>query len=491
MVEALNQSSTSEGLRDDLGRRLSSKFLRGHAVGIGHIDNRLSLPGRQRLRDIPVGLDTDSQEDDVRLDRFRECRGNDLGSDRGRIRGKALRVAGGRNRYLDAALKTRRPKTNAGHCSDFTKWMQVSSIATDMQAGAQPAEPKYRCLSAAERDQIANMKAAGRSNAEIARVTGRSDGTITRELQRNSSPNDPSPSPAADAVAGAAALVYCANAAHEQACQRAMGHRTRDPLKNEFLRGYVEEKLRRLRWTPARIAGRLRHEFGKCYERNLCAETIYEWIYSDDAPTDLRTLLPRKRRQRGQCDRRGKRAGVGKIPERTGIEERPEAVEDRAEAGHFEGDTVIGKQSGAAVHTEVERQSRYMIARIIPNKTAEETLAAMLAIFGEIPEKLRKTLTLDNGTEFVKHMELHDLITTYFARPYHSWERGSNENINGYLRRFFPKGTDFDQVTQAELDQAVELINNMPRRCLDWQTAAEAWATLNKEHQTSESCAGS
>ena len=253
--------------------------------------------------------------------------------------------------------------------------------------------------------------------------------------------------------------------------------------RNEFLCGYVEEKLR-LCWTPARIAGRLRREFGEYYDRNLCAETIYEWIYCDDAPADLRTLLPRKRRQRGQSDRRGKRAGVGKIPQRTGIEERPEAVETRDQAGHFEGDTVVGEQGGAAVHTEVERQSRYMIARIIPNKTAEQTLAAMLAIFGEIPEQLRKTLTLDNGTEFVKHMGLHDLITTYFARPYHSWERGSNENINGYLRRFFPKGTDFAQVTQAELDQAVELINNMPRRCLDWQTAAEAWATLNNEHQT-------
>ena len=174
--------------------------------------------------------------------------------------------------------------------------MHVSSIATDMQAGAQSAEPKYRRLSAAERDQIANMKAAGHTNAEIARATGRSDGTITRELQRNSSPGDGSATPAA--------LLYCANAAHEQACERALGHRTRNPLKNAFLRGYVEEKLRRSRWTPARISGRLRHEFGKCYERNLCAETIYEWIYSEDAPADLRTLLPRQRRQRGQCDRK-------------------------------------------------------------------------------------------------------------------------------------------------------------------------------------------
>jgi IS30 family transposase len=162
-------------------------------------------------------------------------------------------------------------------------------MATYMQAGAQPAEPKYRRLSAAERDQIANMKAAGHTKAEIARATGRSDGTITRELQRNSSPNNAS---AAAVSGGEAALVYYANAAHQQARQRALGHRTRDPLKNEFLRGYVEEKLR-LRWTPARIAGGLRHDFGKCYERNLCAQTIYEWIYSDDAPADLRTLLPR------------------------------------------------------------------------------------------------------------------------------------------------------------------------------------------------------
>jgi len=164
--------------------------------------------------------------------------------------------------------------------------------------------------------------------------------------------------------------------------------------RNEFLCGYVEEKLR-LCWTPARIAGRLRREFGEYYDRNLCAETIYEWIYCDDAPADLRTLLPRKRRQRGQCERRGKRAGVGKIPQRIGIEDRPEVVETRGEAGHFEGDTVAGKQRGAAVNTEVERQSRYMIARIIPNKAADQTLAAMLAIFREIPEQLRKTLTLD------------------------------------------------------------------------------------------------
>jgi len=136
---------------------------------------------------------------------------------------------------------------------------KCQASATDMQAGTQPAEPKYRRLSAAERDQIANMKAAGHSNAEIARATGRNDGTITASCNANSSPTNPSPRPAAlDAVSGGAALVYCANAAHEQACQRALGHRTRDPLKNEFLRGYVEEKLRRCggrqRGSPAGCA---------------------------------------------------------------------------------------------------------------------------------------------------------------------------------------------------------------------------------------------
>ena len=234
--------------------------------------------------------------------------------------------------------------------------------------------------------------------------------------------------------------------------------------------------------------GRLKREHPNCWERNLCHESIYTYIWSDDAPADLRTLLPRRRLARGKRDGRGRQKF--KIPGRVGIEERPESVDDREEAGHFEGDTVIGKQGGAALHTEVERKTRYVIARIIPNKTADETFAAMLAIFGEIPPELRKTLTLDNGTEFAHHLGLHELITTYFARPYHSWERGSNENANGYLRRFFPKGTDFNQVTQPEIDYAVKLINDMPRQCLNWQTAAEAWAILNEEHQADTSYAG-
>jgi len=130
------------------------------------------------------------------------------------------------------------------------------------------------------------------------------------------------------------------------------------------------------------------------------------------------TLLPRKRRQRGQCDRRGKRAGVGKIPDRTGIEERPETVETRAEAGHFEGRHRARQAERRRGPHRGERQSRYMIARIIPNKTAEETLAAMFAIFGEIPEELRKTLTLDNGTEFVQaHGTAPNSITTILRSP--------------------------------------------------------------------------
>jgi len=153
-----------------------------------------------------------------------------------------------------------------------------------------------------------------------------------------------------------------------------------------------------------------------------------------------------------------------------------EVLDQRGVADRFS-EALISVYGTAAVHTEVERQSRYMIARI-PSKTAEETLTAMLAIFGEIPEQLRKDTDARQRHRVRQAHRTARSHHDYFARPYHSWERGSNENINGYLRRFFPKGTDFDQVTQAELDQAVELINNnMPRRCLDWQTAAEAWAT--------------
>jgi IS30 family transposase len=347
-------------------------------------------------------------------------------------------------------------------------------------------EASYIHLSDDERDDIANRKAAGEGTRAIARALGRSPSTISCELKRNASfsPSD------AEGVAhslGAEGAAYYSNAASQMAAERARRPR-REWLKNAWLREYVEARLRE-HWTPKRISGRLERDYGDCYERNLSGETIYVWVYSDDAPADLRAFLPRHHKERGKVDGRGKRAGVGKIPQRVGIEERPAEVENREQPGHWEGDTVIGKQGGAAVHTEVERQTRFMVVRLIPNKTAAETLAAMLSIFGEIPEDLRRTLTLDNGPEFVRHMALHEIIDTYFARAYHSWERGSNENINGYLRRFFPKGTDFNDVTQEQLDYAVNLINNMPRECLNWETAAEAWARLNETHQTGGCCA--
>jgi len=170
-----------------------------------------------------------------------------------------------------------------------------------MQAGTQPAEPKYRRLSAAERDQIANMKAAGHSNAEIARATGRNDGTITRELQRNSSPTNPSPRPAPS-------MPYLAAQRSCTAPTRLTSRRARERWGiAHATRSRTSFCAATSRKSSAGCGGRqrdrrpLRHEFGKCYERNLCAETIYEWIYSDDAPTDLRTLLPRKRRQRGNA----------------------------------------------------------------------------------------------------------------------------------------------------------------------------------------------
>ncbi|MGO9976373.1 MAG: IS30 family transposase [Solirubrobacteraceae bacterium] len=342
-------------------------------------------------------------------------------------------------------------------------------------------EPKYTRVSADERDEIARMHAVGQGVRAIARALGRAPGTISAELRRNST--TPARSEGVASPHRAAGAVYHSHAANELARKRAS--RTRETLKNAWLREYVEARLR-LGWTPERIAGRLSSDHPGDWQRNVSHETIYRWIWSDDAPQDLRTLLPRRRLARGKVDGRGRQKF--KIPARIGIEERPAAVDSRAEAGHFEGDTVIGKQGRPAVHTEVERATRYMIARIIPSKSADDTLAAMLAIFGEIPPELRKTLTLDNGTEFARHLGLHELITTYFARPYHSWERGSNENINGYLRRYFPKGTDFGEVTQEQLDRVVELINNMPRRCLNWRTAAEAWATLNEKHNTTSGC---
>ena len=210
-------------------------------------------------------------------------------------------------------------------------------------------------------------------------------------------------------------------------------------------------------------------------------ETIYRWIYLDaKGGGTLYHHLRRRRKKR----RRQKRYGSARrfIPGRVSISERPDIVETRERFGDWEGDTIEGKKSTGYMATHVERKSRYLIAAKLLDKKAESLTIKSIKAFCRIPKKMRKTLTVDNGKEFARFKELEDKtgLTVYFADPYSAWQRGTNENTNGLLRQYFPKGTDFTKVTDKDLAFAVKKLNHRPRKCLHYRSPDEVfWESAN------------
>jgi len=165
----------------------------------------------------------------------------------------------------------------------------------------------------------------------------------------------------------------------------------------------------------------------------------------------------------------------GQIPDRRPISERPKAVDKRQELGHWESDTVVGKSNDSFIATHVERKSRYLLVGKTDDKSAESMNATTRRVFRKIPKSKRKTMTFDNGKEFAgfKALEKSVGFCCYFADPYSSYQRGTNENTNGLLRQFFPKGTDFNEFSEEEIDKAAALINNRPWKCLNYRTPYE------------------
>jgi IS30 family transposase len=245
--------------------------------------------------------------------------------------------------------------------------------------------------------------------------------------------------------------------------------------KKHKIRGVVRFfviKNIRVGWSPELIAGRLKRE----YDFSIHHETIYQFIYSkENEHLKLCEYLPKCHKKRRK--KTGRRCKRSNIPLRIPIHDRSENINNRSEFGHFEGDSVIGKSgTKESLHTERERKSRMIFACKIPDKTAASTAKAMNELFSKMPAKARKTVTLDNGSEFSKHYELHNLgMDTYFADPYSSYQRGTNENGNGLLRKFFPKRTDFSTITDDELQEAVYFWNNRPMKCLNYKTPQEVW----------------
>ena len=311
-------------------------------------------------------------------------------------------------------------------------------------------------ITAAERDKIACWHAAGVSNKEIGRRLSRDASSIGRELKRNEHRGE-----------------YTALAAEKISLHRNHQSRKRNALKDPVLYGYVVEKLR-TGWSPEQIAGRLKKEQKKTV---VCHETIYRYIYTtpDGKKQELWDYLPRHQHKRRQKYGRGIRHP--QIPERVSIHERPNEVNKRKVFGHWEIDAVEGKGHREAIATFLERVSRYYQAVKISNLDAEEAIKAHLSVLGMFPEFARKTATFDNGKENTNHTKLWQYygILTYFCDPYCSWQKGSNENHNGLLRRYIPKKTDFSLFNQAELDAMVEEMNDRPRKCLNYSTPKEVF----------------
>ena len=207
----------------------------------------------------------------------------------------------------------------------------------------------------------------------------------------------------------------------------------------------------------------------------ITPETIYSFIYSEEYKhRKFWEYLPWGRKKRRP--KAGRRVHRGSIPGRISIHNRPTVIDQRVEFGHFEGDTVEGKGHKDGVHTEVERVSRKFFAKLVARIDSEEAIKAQKKIFAPLPAPARKSTTLDNGRENHLHIRLKELgMDTFFCDPYSSWQRGSNEYHNGLLRRFFPKGTDFKTISQKEIDECVEEINDRPRKCLGFYTPNEVF----------------
>ena len=314
----------------------------------------------------------------------------------------------------------------------------------------------YHHLTPIERGQIEALRREGLGVRRIAGAIGRAPSTVSRELRRN---------PVASG--------YDAARAQRRYHQRREECRPARRLEHRPLWDYVFEKIPQ-GWTPETVAGKLPVAFADDKRMRVSHETLYRALYSDERMQCLIQSLPQarpKRRKRGQ----GKTRRGPSIPNRVGIAQRPAEVDARSRYGDWEGDTVVGANQKAFITTIVERKSLLLRARITPSKQAVEVANAVVDALIDLPTTWVRTITFDNGTEFAQHEQMTAILHTeiYFADPYAAHQRGRNENTNGLLRRFLPKGTDLATITQEHLDHLVELINNRPRKTLGYKSANE------------------
>ena len=304
---------------------------------------------------------------------------------------------------------------------------------------------------------ITTMLAEHKSVREIAQALGRSPSTVSRELQRNASPEY---------------RLYLSHRAESRASARRQRASRRPRLKQAQILAYVRDKLA-LGWSPEQIAGRIGLDHPGLA---ISHEAIYQYIYhpqTEGRPELIRCLRRAHRRRKPR--NLGRRERKTKIPNRVPIDCRPVAVEQRRQFGHWEGDSLVSRKSRVALNTLVERNTRLLLLTRLDRKTAQATSQAIVSRLEGWPRDARRTLTLDNGTENAAHQTITSRIglRCYFAHPYASWERGTCENTNGLIRWYLPKGTDFRNISQEQLAHIESLINNRPRKCLGFRTPIE------------------
>ncbi len=315
-------------------------------------------------------------------------------------------------------------------------------------------------LTQTERIELSLMLQLGHSQRSIALVLGVSPSTVCRELTRNKQPS------------GTYRAIYAR--LQTKARRLRANQRLRKLLGNVDLEQIVASKLR-LHWSPEQIAGWLKRQGAAL---RICAQTIYDWLYRfrKDLLRCLRSQKQNYRRTRANTLRKKQRDAAFALRR---IDQRPKAVENRRTYGHWEGDTMVSRQNLGRIGTLVERKSGYLQAFVLPNGACDTFARGAAQALTNIPEKYLRTVTLDNGTEMQAYELLERLtpLSVFFAYPYHSWERGTNENTNGLLRQYFPKRSSL-AVPQDRLDLAVQLLNTRPRKRLDYQTPAEVFEAL-------------
>ena len=309
-----------------------------------------------------------------------------------------------------------------------------------------------------EREKIFEQLSKKVSISKIAEALNRHRSNIYREINRLSKES------------------YSPSLAQKDAKEKAKNSRKKSKFSNKELEKYIVENLYSFA-SPDQISNRLKVDFSDDLSMRISPETIYQFIYKKKDPDEkLKFIKYLRQRKKKRYARKRKNEKRGKIPNMISIKERSAKVEKRIEKGHWEGDHVVGQDHRTAIATLVERSSRYtIIVPLIKNKSSAETVGSFIQVFNSIPKELRKSLTYDRG----KEMTLHEIFTktthipVYFADPHSPWQRGTNENTNGLIRQFFPKGTDFSKYRVEDYQKVQDLLNNRPRKVLGYMTPNE------------------